>query len=401
MSTDQATSPASATSCVAGWDELIETLRTLPDRMLAKLPEDKRRDPQFQQEAARLALESLASGAIETIGGDGDNPVFLPTIGQLLNVGQPNADTIYRAARIAPGGTYRLRGRRGSLNQVKIGQVIPHHSGPTRSHLDVNALQADANGCIDVVISATRPEGYTGDWWELAPAASMLMMRMVASDWANEEAPVLSIERLDRRQARPRPSAAELEQRLRALPRMVDFMGLMFVDHVEQLRQEGYVHKFKEFDVSQIGGLVGQFYYESVYELEDDEALIIEMPVPEVCPYRSIILTNEIFETIDWINNHSSLNGAQSAPDSDGILRFVVSPRDPGVKNWLDTAGYPTGIIQGRWTDCDSQPMPTIRKVALAEVMSHLPADTVTVTPEERDYILRERRAAYQRRPHW
>lgn len=401
MSNVDAAPTTASKSSVAGWDELVEALRTLPDRMLVKLPAEKRSDPQFQQEVARLALESLASGAIDAIGGDGEFPVFLPTIGQLLNIGQPNADTIYRSARISPGGSYRLRGRRGSLNQVNIGQVIPHHSGPTRSHLDVKTLGVDASGQFDLLLSPTRPDGYAGDWWELSPAASMLLLRMVSSDWANEVSPSFSIERIDQPMGRPRSSATDLEQRLRALPRMVDMLALMFVDHVEQLRQEGFVHKFKEYDVSQIGGLVGQFYYETVYELSDDEALIIESEIPEMCPYRSLILTNEIYETTDWINNHSSLNGSQAQPDSDRILRFVVAARDPGVKNWLDTAGHPTGIIQGRWTDCNRQPIPSIRKVALADVAAELPTDTAMVSPEERDLIVRERRQAYVQRPHW
>jgi hypothetical protein len=396
--------PGTATApAVAGWQEMIDSLRTLPDRMLAKLPEARRADPQTRQEVGRLALESLASSLLDAIGGDADFPAFLPTIGQLLNVGQPNADTLYRAARVSPAGVYRLRGRRGSLNQTKIGQVVPRNaeSGAGRAHLDINTLAVDADGCFDVLISAARPTGYTGDWWELRPAANKLMLRMVSYDWANEQPPTFSLERVDRPMGRLRTSAADLQQRLRALTPVVDFIGLMFVDHVEQLRQGGFVHKFKEFDVSQIGGLVGQFYYETVYELADDEALIIESPIPKVCPYRSIILTNEIYETTDWYNNHSCLNGAQSAPDGDGILRFVVAPRDPGVKNWLDTAGYPTGAIQGRWTDCDSQPIPSVRKVALAEVVKLLPRDTAMVTPTERDQIIRARRMALQQRPHW
>ncbi len=395
------TAPGTTTSSsVAGWDDLIDNLRSLPDRMLAKLPVEKRSDPQFQQEAGRLALEAIASAAIDAIGGDGDFPVFLPTIGQLLNVGQPNADTIYRSARLSPGGNYRLRGTRGSLNQFKISQVVPNVDGATRAHVDINALSVDAEGRFDLLLSAARPDGYDGDWWELSPVADRLMVRMVSSDWAKEEAPTLAIERLDRSMARPRPSASALQQRLAEMPRMLN-VGLLFVDHVEQLRQEGYVDKFKEFDVSKIGGLVGQFYYESVYELADEEALIIESEVPKICPYRSLILTNEIYETTDWINNHSCLNGSQAAPDSDGILRFVVSPKDPGVKNWLDTAGYPTGIIQGRWTDCDSTPMPSIRKVALADVVAQLPADTAMISPEEREQILRERRAAFVQRSQW
>jgi hypothetical protein len=388
---------------VAGWREFVDSLRTLPDRMLAKLPDAMRNDLQVQQEVARLALASLASSTIDAIGGDGDFPAFLPTIGQLLNIGQPNADTIYRTARITPGGTYRIRGIQGTLNQVKIGQVVPRsaETGAGRAYLDLNATQVDAEGHFDVLVSPTRPEGYTGDWWELGPSATRLMMRMVSCDWMHERAPTVSIERVDKPMGRPRPTAAETEQRLRALPTIVDSMAQMFVDHVEKLRAGGYINKFKVFDVSMMGGLLGQFYYEGAYELGDDEALIVEVKEPAHCPYRSLILTNEIYETTDWYNNHSSLNGSQAPADKDGVLRIVISRKDPGVPNWLDTAGYPKGVIQGRWTDCDSHPIPTIRKVALEEVRRLLPPDTPTVTRVQRDEIIRARRAALLQRPHW
>jgi hypothetical protein len=131
LSASLATAADSPSPTVAGWNELIDSLRDLPARMLAKLPEPLRQDPQVQQEVGRLALEALTSSALDAIGGDGDHPAFLPQIGQLLNVGQPNADTVYRVARITPGGTYRLRGRRGSLRMAIIGQLgaMPGEAG--------------------------------------------------------------------------------------------------------------------------------------------------------------------------------------------------------------------------------------------------------------------------------
>lgn len=170
---------------------------------------------------------------------------------------------------------------------------------------------------------------------------------------------------------RPRPPAPVLEQRLRMLPRMVDTLALMFVDHHEQLRAEGFINKFKVFDVG-FGSLDGQFYYECAYDFAEDEALLVESPVPEKCQNRSLILTNEIYETTDWYNNHSSLNLHQAAPDFDGKLRIVVAHSDPGVKNWLDTAGHPRGVVQGRWTHCDSQPMPEVRVVKLTDLIPRL-----------------------------
>src|SRR3546814_17140083 len=83
------------------------------------------------------------------------------------------------------------------------------------------------------------------------------------------------------------------------------------------------------------------------------------------------------------------------------MLRIVVSAKDPGVPNWLDTAGYPSGAVQGRWTDCDSQPMPTVRKVTFNEVRSLLPADPPVHTLEQRERQIRYRRALLLQIPLW
>lgn len=404
--------PAAAqSSAVPGWNELIDRLRDLPDRLLAKLPEPLRNDPQVRQEAARVALEALGAQALSTVGADGDHPQFLPVIGQVWNTGQPNADTVYRAAKLTAGGTYRLRGTRGSMRMSVIaesgprppqppGQTMPI-VGPPRPIHDLNTLKVDAQGRFDVVLSPVRPTDWKGDWWELNPTSNNLLMRFVGSEWGKEREPTVSIERLDVAPQRPRPSAATLEERLRALPQAVEFSTLMFGDHVDALRRQGFVNKFKIFNLSQSGGLKGQFYYEGVYDLADDEALIVEAKAPSQCLYRSLILTNELYETTDWYNNHSSLNDAQAPLDKDGVLRIVVSARDPGVPNWLDTAGHPTGVIQGRWTNCNENPVPEVKKVKLADVRKNLPAETGKVTPKQREEIIRERRAQLLQRAMW
>lgn len=407
----QPAAPAEANP--AGWNEMIETLRDLPARMLAKLTPEERADPQIRQEVARVALSALAHSTLDALGQDGDHPIFMPAIGQVLNIGQPNADTVYRTAKITPGGAYRIRGKRGSLRMARIAQVAPRPPagkvdangmpvlGAPRAVYDINTLKVDADGNFDVIASPVRPQGHTGDWWELQPDTTSLMMRWVSSDWKGEVDPTISIERVDVAAARPRPAAATLERNLRGIAPAVTFSAMMMLDHVAKLREQGYVNKLKVFDLAQSGGLTGQFYYEGAYDLKPDEALIIEAKVPAKCLYRSVILTNALYETTDWYNNHATLNDAQAAPDADGVLRVVVAARDPGVPNWLDTSGYPVGVIQGRWTECDSQPVPVVRKTTIDQVRRWLPKSTPTVTPEERESAVRERRAALQQRPLW
>lgn len=266
---------------------------------------------------------------------------------------------------------------------------------------DFNALKVDAQGRYDVILSPVRPSGYTGDWWQLDPATNSLLVRMVASDWNWEREPTLSIERLDTAATRPRPSAQALEARLRSLPASADIGALVLIDRPQKLRNEGFVNKLKGVDLSSIGGLAGQFYYEGAYDLKDDEALILEAPVPDGCTYYSLILTNDIYETTDWYNNQSSLNGAQARVDKDGVLRAVVSAKDPGIPNWLDTAGYPSGVIQGRWMNCTAQPVPSVRKVAVRDVRAALPSDTPIITLQQREQAVRDRRSILQQRPLW
>jgi hypothetical protein len=405
LSHAQRASPPGVES-ILGWQHWTKQIEDLGSTIIARLPERLKNDPQVREEAGRLLLEAVASESISAIGADRDHPVFLPAINFYLNVGQPNADTTYRSAIMDGAGSYRIRGELGSDRILRVGLFRPIPKGvtlnlPIPTYYDFKRLHLDASGRFDVLLSPQRPAGYTGDWWELKPDTTQLLLRQVASDWATERDPRISIERVDRPVERPRPSAADLEKRLDGLGDSIAQMALLLIDHVEQLRQQGYINKLKVFDVSHMGGLVGQFYYEGAYDLKPDEALIVESKVPAGCTYWSIILTNDIYETTDWYNNESSLNDSQAHVDADGVVRYVVSAKDPGVPNWLDTSGYNSGAIQGRWAECSANTIPTVHKVAISDVRKNLPLETPVVSSKEREQLVRERRSHVQQRPLW
>jgi hypothetical protein len=112
-------------------------------------------------------------------------------------------------------------------------------------------------------------------------------------------------------------------------------------------------------------------------------------------------LNDELWNAAEYMHRQSSLNGHQARVDTDGRFRAVISVADPGVPNWLDTAGYLRGTFIGRWFQCSSDPVPTVTKVRLAEVRAHLSADTPSVTPAERRARLSERRLGAQLRRRW
>jgi hypothetical protein len=204
---------------------------------------------------------------------------------------------------------------------------------------------------------------------------------------------------VDEAKGRPKPQA--LRRAFAEVPGITEVCASAFTSHVEELRNQGYINKLKIFDVSQMSGLAGQFYYEGAYDLADDEALVTEVRVPQSYRYWSLLLTNDLYETTDWYNNQASLNDAQARMDSDGIFRAVISSRDPGVHNWLDTAGYQSGALQGRWFAASEKPVPSIKKVKLADLPNHLPPDTARVSSQDRAIALRNRRLAAQMRVIW
>jgi hypothetical protein len=399
---------------IPGWDKFVDTLRGLPEHVMSRLPERVRDDPQIRQEAGRRMLAALVFSTLDALAGDGDYPVFRPGTGQIINFGQPNADTSYRLAKITPGGTYRLRGTRGSLRIAIIAQRGPFpcepggeagrvQPGASLDHHDLNAAEVDEAGRFDIVLSPERPEGWTGTWWKLLPDTNKLWLRGVRGDWDNEEEPTIAIERLDiPRGGRPRRSKEDLRDALEWLCPAVEFYSVVEMHHIEGLRDGGFLNEsLTYYDTTEVVGLEGQFYFECAYDLKDDEALLVEAKLPESCEYWSTILTTETFETTDWYNNQSSLNDTQARVDDDGFVRFVISTRDPGVPNWLDTAGHRSGQFQGRWFRSKGATLPIAKVVRLDDLRANLPANTPHVSPEERDTVIRDRRAQLQQRRLW
>jgi Protein of unknown function (DUF1214) len=388
------------------WEELIEGLRPLGDAMRARVPERLRGDPQIMAESMRLLLSGLARASSDALVGDRRHPIFVPELNIAQNIFQPNADTIYKSCLIERGGSYLLKGDRGTARMMIMAQMGPdtlrtgkHH--PVLDQGNFDALQIDNEGNFEVVISPERPGDYKGDWWPLNGSCEKFMIRIVSCDWGVEREPRFGIARLDVDKAKGRPSVDALHHAFEEMPSIAAVCALAFPTHVQELRDQGFLNALKVFDVSQMSGLQGQSYYEGAYELADDEALITEVKIPESYKYWSIILTNELYETTDWYNNQSSLNDTQGIVDSDGIFRTVISTRDPGVHNWLDTAGYESGAVQGRWFGATATPNPNMRKVKLVDVMGQLPTGTKRVTLGERAVALRNRRIAAQKRVIW
>ena len=116
-------------------------------------------------------------------------------------------------------------------------------------------------------------------------------------------------------------------------------------------------------------GAVDIYYSSGTFDLGADEALVMEGILPE-CAFANVMLWNVHMQTLEYRHRRCSLNSAQiETGDDDGRYRIVISARDPGVPNWIDTGGHRHGTIFWRFLLPSEQPeTPKCRVVPVGEV---------------------------------
>lgn len=347
----------------------------------------------------RHLLVQLALGIDEALrGGDPYDPAFAPAnVDNVLKWGMDCPDAAYTGSPVRGDATYVVRGRRNTVRYLGF-QVMGGMS--TTGNVVADDLDLGADGRFELVLSA---EAHPGNWMPLEPASSSLVVRQFFYDWTHERAADLEIECVSRPDGAATPAVpppldpAGVAAQLDALGAHVEASLAFWLDVEEGGRRQG-VNCFREpAALTQMGAAAENVSTWGSWSLEDGECLVIEVAPPEAL-YWSVSLGNFWWETIDYGRRQSSLNGHQATLDDDGVFRAVVSHRDPGVANWLDTAGNHHGAMIFRWLRAASAPVPDVRVVREEDVADALPAGTARVDAATRRRVLAERADAVRRR---
>jgi hypothetical protein len=361
-------------------------------------------DPAYRADLYRQIMMNLSFGYFVYFTADAEHPDWSPLYNPVFAC-QPNPDDIYLFSPLRSDLTYRVSGNRGTVSklifvtQKGIPGTLPRAEDYTAvNSLDDQDFEVGPDGEFEIIFSAKRPDGYTGNWSELKPGADVIFSRYRMIDWINERDPQMSIECLDRVPPKPRLTPEQIVERIEQMAAVPANQNKIFYRMQNDIKEKvGY----NVIDPIRIPGLTKQLYWPAVFQLKDDEALIIETPMPKHRPYWNIQLNDPLFNAVEYVYRISSINEATAWVAPDGVLRAVIAMEDPGVANWLDPYGYNEGTLYGRWYNCDSMPIPTIKRVPLAELRAHLPKETPIVTLEQRAEQLRARVRACQRRRRW
>ena len=337
-----------------------------------------------------------------------DFPFFVASTGPYTKLGLDNPDTLYFHAYLRDDAEYVVTGRRGSTAdlsfQVLAGDYSPVQVPDSLSAFDDRAIHVAGDGTFELRFGPAI-KNPPRDYFTLGSGSAMLIVREVYSDWAREERGIIAIRRADTTgSAPPAPDASALAKRygvagkilISRLKTFLAFPGWFYLNLPVNTLTEPR---------STPGGLSTQFSSVGHYDLDDAQAMIVTVPAAAktIAPYQGIQLGSGWYVSLDYINHQTSLTADQARTDPDGMLRFVISQRDPGIANWLECTGHRRGYIQLRWQrlarDLTRADGPRTEVVEFADLHQRLPfAAQSAITPDEYTRRIAARQAAVARR---
>jgi hypothetical protein len=315
---------------------------------------------------------------------------------------------LYFHAYLRDDAEYVVTGRRGSTAdlsfQVLAGDYSPVQVPDSLTAFDDRVLDIGENGAFELRFGPARPDA-PRNYFTLAKGSAMLIVREVYSDWSSEERGTIAIRRVDTTGSAPLPADTS------ALAKRYGVAGTILISRLRTFLAfpEWFYLKLPVNTLTEPrstpGGLSTQFSSVGHYDLAEDQAMIVSVPAAgrDVAPYQGIQLGSMWYVSLDYINHQTSLTADQARADPDGMYRFVVSDRDPGVANWLECTGHRRGYIQLRWQrltrDLRAEDGPRAEVIKLAELPARLPCyEDARITPLEYAERIAARQAAVARR---
>jgi hypothetical protein len=322
-------------------------------------------------------------------------PAFVRGMDDIVKVGLDNPDGINSyLAEIRDDRTYRLFGTVGRERYVEF---VQFGASGTLANNFLDQFSSTPDGRFEIWLSREkRPDNHL----ELPPGAQGLLVRQVQYDWENEPLSEIRIEQpgVD---ALPEclrtPDPAQVAEELTSLGATLRDELAFWFDYIRAFSGTGENTIGGDQPLAVSGASAVRAAPKGTFRLGPDEALVLELEPPEGL-FWSVAIGDVWFRSIDPSRRQSSLNGHTARVDKDGLCRIVVAHEDPGIANWLDTAGHQRGIVTFRYVRTTSRPGVRSRVVRTAELSEVLPPDTAQVTAAERAETIASRTRGFAAR---
>ncbi len=375
-SADEAAPPTPEERLMSGaaWADFCERMKAVGMELLEEeYPGDERERAEGFRHLARSVAMAL-QWEIDFV--DTDFPRFYRHDDEILQWGGPNVDNTYLRARISGEKTYRRHGDVSSIADLIIstrdGDMHQQKTG-VAGDLDRSELPIREDGSFEIL---TGPDVEPGQGIRTTQGTDHLGIRQYYVDWANESPAVFHIERISEGPAWPADLTAErMAANLDGAARWVESSIPFWNEWMAQFSGTRPANRISP--PRNVPGGSKDIYYGGLrWVLAEDEALLLELEPPDARYWSFQWYTFGWFELPEYAHRQTTLNNGQARVDADGLVRIVVSSRDPGIQNWIDTEGRETGSITYRYIWSNDAPVPTARILPIGELADALPRDT-------------------------
>lgn len=383
----------------AAWRSFCDRLAVVGESILAGDLQDERTRVEGFHHLATQVVTWLAWSAGHH---DLEHPAFFRQNDLVSCWGGPNVNQVTRRTRVVPTGRYVIRGRMHACDDLVVtvkGGDMHMDRYDVLAELMASDVDIGRDDEVEIFLGGA-PLGDGVPWLPLPSGSSMLNIREYYWTWTAEEPAVMTVHRLDTVGISPEAlTGADVAEMLDEAATIVEQSMRYWAEWMETQRNQVGVNSMGAPYPSDGGSSFIRYGF-GFYELQEDEVFLIESEIAE-CAYWDIQLYTPMwFESPDFANRVTSLNHTQAHLSSDGRFRAVVAHSDPGVPNWLDTSGRPSGMVTYRWIRGLDAPAARGRVISLAELADHLPVDTPTVTPAKRadEIAVRQEHVAWRYR---
>lgn len=312
-----------------------------------------------------------------------------------------NPDRVYRSIAVDPKYKYVIHGKRAEkpTNKDFSFEALPVITLGDNAKAVLSSKEIDVaeDGTFTITIDAT-PAGDRKNHLEIPAGTKTVLVRETISDWSNQLPNKLAVERTDDIKATPKTyeqfKGEVSEEIIHTMKAITRYMG-----YARESGTNDYVPQIRKLD----GGLPGTAGAFSRFNLAPDEALVVTIN-PLSADYVNVQLTDLWIRSIPFREVTSGLSDKQAKHNADGSMTFIISDKDPGYYNWLNTNGLREGFLQVRVEDFDTRPdgpetvIPSPVLVKLSKLENVLPKEMKRVTKLERAKQLAERQKGFDYR---
>jgi len=356
------------------WEVFLTRMKNLGQQVMSdEFPGTAQDKAEGIQHISRIMREGLA-WELENVGGD--HPVLMRSNDNTTMWGGPNTDNTYLRAHIDGSLSYKLSGNVSTVHNLIVSAAdgdMHQQKYKVIGDLDKDDLNTDENGYFELVIS---PDKHYGPWLQTSAEIKILTIRTYYTDWNTQRPADFHLERIGNTNYPPvQPTAAELSARLNAAADWIE-SSVLYWNAYQKYSSIGQAVNSMSKPGNAPGGSGQIVYAGALYELADDEALVFEAVPPKASYWTIQTYITGWFTAADYAHRVTSLNNAQTFINRDGKMRYVLSKRDPGIQNWLDTEGRQKGSITYRIIWGEDAPAVTSTVIKIKDLKNYLPNDT-------------------------